>query len=320
MASLPGVRSVSGATVPILAGDDEGSNLTVEGYQTPPDEELHVLRNEIGPDFFSTLGIPLISGREFGDRDTAAGPPVAIINESLARRVFAGRNPIGGRMAFGAGQKLLLMEVVGVVKDSKHENVRDAIKPFVYTPYAQMAKLGHLTFYLRTVQAPDALVGALRAEVQRQAPNVPVVDLKTLYAQIQESLYAENVLAALSSCFGLLAALLSAVGIFGLMAYTVAQRTREIGIRMALGARQWDVSWMILREVGKMAAIGVVLGLPAALALGHFAQSLLYGVQATDLPMMAAAIILVSAVALLAGYFPARSASRTDPLVALRYE
>ena len=321
MASLPGVRSVSGATVPILAGDDEGSNLTVGGYQTPPDEELHVLRNEISPDYFSTLGIPLISGREFGDRDTAAAPPVAIINETLARQAFAGRSPLGGRLAFGAGPKMQAqMEVVGVVKDSKHENVRDAIKPFVYTPYAQMAKLGHLTFYLRTVQAPDALVGALRAEVQRQAPNVPVVDLKTLDAQIQESLYAEHVLAGLSSCFGLLAALLSAVGIFGLMAYTVAQRTREIGIRMALGARRWDVSWMILREVGKMAAIGVVLGLPAALALGHFAQSLLYGVQATDLPMMAAAIILVSGVALLAGYFPARSASRTDPLVALRYE
>jgi predicted permease len=321
MASLPGVRSVSGATVPILAGDDEGSNLTVEGYQVPPDEELQVLRNEIGPGFFSTLGIPLLSGREFGDGDTAANLPVAVINESLARKVFKGRNPIGGRMAFGSGTKLQAqMEVVGVVKDNKHENVRDAVRPFVYTPYAQMTKLGRLTFYLRAVQAPDALVGALRAEVLRQAPNVPVFDLKTLDAQIQESLYTENVLATLSSCFGLLAALLSAVGIFGLMAYVVGQRTREIGIRMALGARRWDVLWMILREVGKMAAIGVVLGLPAALALGYYAQSLLYGVKATDLPMMAAAIILVSAVALLAGYFPARSASRTDPLVALRYE
>ncbi|HKM89448.1 MAG TPA: ABC transporter permease, partial [Candidatus Acidoferrales bacterium] len=189
MASLPGVRSVSGATVPILAGDDEGSNLTVEGYQNPRDEDLQVLRNEIGPNFFSTLGIPLISGREFGDGDTAASPPVAIINETLARRVFAGRNPIGGRLAFGAGQKLTSMDVVGVVKDSKHENVRDAIKPFVYTPYSQKAKLGRLTFYLRTVQAPDSLAGALRAEVHRQAPNVPVFDLMSLDAQIQESLY-----------------------------------------------------------------------------------------------------------------------------------
>ena len=320
MASLPGVRSVSGATVPILAGDDEGSNLTVEGYQNPRDEDLQVLRNEIGPNFFSTLGIPLISGREFGDGDTAASPPVAIINETLARRVFAGRNPIGGRLAFGAGQKLTSMDVVGVVKDSKHENVRDAIKPFVYTPYSQKAKLGRLTFYLRTVQAPDALAGALRAEVHRQAPNVPVFDLMSLDAQIQESLYTEHMLAGLSSCFGLLAALLSAVGIFGLMAYTVAQRTREIGIRMALGARRWDVSWMILREVGKMAAIGVALGLPAAMALGHFAQSMLYGVQATDLPMMIAAVALVSAIALLAGYFPARRAARVNPLMALHEE
>ncbi|HKM91824.1 MAG TPA: FtsX-like permease family protein, partial [Candidatus Acidoferrales bacterium] len=177
-----------------------------------------------------------------------------------------------------------------------------------------------LTFYLRTVQAPDSLAGALRAEVHRQAPNVPVFDLMSLDAQIQESLYTEHMLAGLSSCFGLLAALLSAVGIFGLMAYTVAQRTREIGIRMALGARRWDVSWMILREVGKMAAIGVALGLPAAMALGHFAQSMLYGVQATDLPMMIAAVALVSAIALLAGYFPARRAARVNPLMALHEE
>jgi len=320
LAPLPGVRSVSAATVPLLAGDDEGSNLTVEGYQLAPDEDLHVLKNAVGPDFFSTLGIPLISGREFGDRDTAAAPPVAIINQTLAHKVFAGRNPIGGRLAFGAGSHLNFMEVVGVVKDSKHENVRDAIRPFVYTPYAQKAGIGHLTFYLRTSQAPDALASALRAEVQHQAPNVPVFDLVTLEGQIQESLYAERMLAGLSSSFGLLAALLSAVGIFGLMSYVVAQRTREIGIRMALGARRWDVSRMILADVGKMAAIGVALGLPAALGLGHYAQSLLYGVQATDVAMMSAAVVLVCAIALLAGFFPAHSAARLDPLVALREE
>jgi predicted permease len=320
LSSLPGVRSASAATVPILAGDDEGSNLTVDGYRVQPDEDLHVLRNEVGPDFFSTLGIPLISGREFGDRDTAASPRVAIINETLARRVFAGRNPIGGRMAFGAGTNLQFMEVVGVVKDSKHENVRDAIRPFVYTPYSQKTGLGRLTFYIRTAQAPDALAGALRAEVQRLAPNVPVFDLVTLEEQIHESLYTERMLAGLSTSFGLLAALLSAVGIFGLMSYLVAQRTREIGIRMALGARRWDVSRMILSDVGKMAAIGVALGLPAALGLGHYVQALLYGVQATDFVLMAAAIALVAAIALLAGYFPAHSASRMDPLVALREE
>ena len=319
--ALPGVQSVSGATVAVLANEDEGSNLTVEGFQTAPDEELHVLNNKIAPNYFLTFGIPLVAGREFTERDNAAGPPVAIINETLAHKAFAGRNAIGGRIAYGAGKKAQSqMEVVGVVKDSKHQNVRDAVVPFVYTPYTQLATLGRFTFYVRTVQAPGTLATALRAEVQRQAPHVPVFDLKTLDAQIQESLYAEQLLAGLSFCFGLLAALLSAVGIFGLMAYTVTQRTREIGIRMALGARQADVSWMILREVGRMAVLGVLLGLPAALLLGHLAESLLYGVHATDLPVIASALVLVSAIALAAGYFPARTASRTDPLVALRYE
>jgi predicted permease len=322
LAALPGVQSVSAAELPILADSDSGSNVTVEGYQAQDnDEVLRVLRNQVGPAYFATVGIPLLSGREFALSDTATSPKVAIINETMARRFFADRNPVGSRFAFGRGNAVRPnIEIVGVVKESKHSNVRDEAYPFVYLPYAQKDDLGRITFYLRTEQDLAALAPLLRREVNRRDSNLPIYDLKTLQQQADESIFADRFLTFLSVCFGLLAATLAAIGLYGVMVYSVTRRIREIGIRMALGATQVSVAWLILREVMLLALAGLIAGVPLAFALGRAAESVLFEVKASDPLVFIAASVLLGCVALLGGYLPARKAARVDPMVALRCE
>jgi predicted permease len=321
LAALPGVQSVSTADIPILADSDSGSNVTVEGYQAQGGEDMHVAKNWTGPNYFATMGIPLLSGREFAISDTAASPKVAIINEAMARRFFASRNPVGSRFAFGGGNAVRPnIEIIGVVKESKHNNVRDESGPFVYLPYAQKADLGGSTFYVRTEQDLASLAPLLRREVQRRDGNLPIYSLKTLQQQAEESMFADRFLTFLSVCFGLLAAALAAIGLYGVMAYSVTRRIREIGIRMALGATQVSVAWLILREVILLALAGMLAGVPLAFALGRAAESLLFEVKASDPLVFIAAILLLGSVALLGGYLPARKAARVDPMVALRCE
>ncbi|HEV8384901.1 MAG TPA: ABC transporter permease [Candidatus Acidoferrales bacterium] len=319
--SLPGVISISAAVEPVFADSDEGSNITAEGHAPAENEDTGVLRNSLGPDYFSTMGIPLVAGREFTPADNAGSAKVAIVNETMANRFFSGQNPIGRRFAFGAGNNVHPdIEIVGLVRDSKHSTVRDTPRPFVYLPYAQRKNLGSITFYVRTAADPNQLAAAMRREVARLDANLPVYELKTLQTQITEQLFVDRLISSLSLSFALVAAMLAAIGIYGVMAYTVARRTREIGIRVALGAKQSDVRWMILREVALLAGIGLTVGLPAALGMGRFAESLLYGVKASDMTMALAATVVLAGVALLAGYLPARRAARVDPMVALRYE
>jgi predicted permease len=322
LAGLPGVISVSAAEIPIFTDSNSSSNITVEGYQPrdDDDEETHVYKNYVGPNYFSTMGIPLIEGREFNNADAANSPKAAVVNETMARHFFAGREAVGARFAFGAGKVHPDIQIVGVVKDSKHGTVREKARPFVYIPYSQQKTIGRLTFYVKTEQKIGQLASTLRREVQRLDPNLPVVDLKTLEQQIDESLFADRFLTSLSLSFALLAAVLAVIGLYGVMAYTVTRRTSEIGIRMALGATRGNVSWLILREVVVLAAIGLMVGLPAAYALGHVAESLLYGVKVSDPIVFAGAALLLSAGTLLGGYLPARRASRVDPMTALRYE
>jgi putative ABC transport system permease protein len=321
IAALPGVRSVSAAEIPVFDNSDAGANITVQGYTPHDDEDMHVFMNWVGPDYFATMGTRLVAGREFNESDTVGAPKVAIINETMARRFFAGRNPIGSRFAFGSGHSASPdIEVVGLAKDSKHSSLRTVIPPFVSLPYKQDLKLGRLTFYVRTAQEPATLMGTLRRSVEGYDPNLPLYNLRTLQDQVDESLFSDRLLTLLSLCLGILAALLAAVGLYGVMTYTVTQRTREIGMRIALGASHGNVAWLILREVLRMTSLGLVSGIAVAFALGRFIESQLFGIRANDPLIFIFAPFLLAAVALLAGYLPAQRATRVDPIVALKCE
>jgi predicted permease len=321
LSTEPGVDSVTESLMAAFTDSNSSSNITVEGYTAQENENMNVGQNYIGSSYFSTMGIPLVQGREFGGSDTATSAKVAIINESMARRFFAGRDPVGSRFTFGAGDRVRPdIDIVGVVKDSKHATVRDKGGPFVYLPYSQLKSLGNITFYVKTRQDVGSVATGLRREVQRLDANLPVFNLKTLERQIDESLFADKFLTFLSLCFALLAALLAALGLYGVMAYTVTRRTREIGIRMALGATRGVVSWLILKEVVLLALIGLVVGLPAAYVLGRLTESLLFGVKAADPIVFVGAGLLLTLATLFGGYLPSRKAAGIDPLRALRCE
>jgi predicted permease len=320
LAALPGVEAVSAAEISLFSNSDMGSNVTVEGYTPGEGERMDVSRNTIAPGYFSTLGVPLIAGREFTQQDSSQGQKTVIINESMARHYFGDANPLGRRMKFGAGKGPLDLEIVGVVKDSKHTNVRSTVKDFVYTPYTQRPKLGEMTFYVRTRQKPETLAATLRQEVAQHDASLPVFSLRTLSEQIDESIFNDRFLALLSAAFGLLAALLAVIGIYGVMSYTVSQRTQEIGIRMALGAQTRDVLKLIVKQGMLLAVIGVGIGITASLALTRLMKSLLYGISATDALTFVSVSVLLALVALVACYVPARRATKVDPMVALRYE
>ncbi len=321
IAGLPGVRSVSVAEMSLLSNSDSYANITAEGYTVSEDTNTDVQQNWIGPNFFATLGIPLLSGREFDNRDTSTAPKVAIVSEKMAQTYFRGQNPIGRHFAFGSGNDVHPdIEIVGVAKDSKNTDLRQEIRPLVYIPYTQDKHFGNVTFYVRTSLEPTALGSTLRKTVQNADANLPVFDMKTLDQQVDEIAFSERLLTFFSLCLGLLAALLAAIGLYGVMAYMVAQRTREIGIRMALGASQKNVAWLVLREIVRISIAGLGIGLLAAFGIGKLIESQLFGVKASNPLVFLTSAVLLSAVALLAGWLPARKAASVDPMVALRYE
>jgi putative ABC transport system permease protein len=323
MAAVPGVRSVGSGDVPTLTGDDEGSNITVEGGTQAqlPEELQDVDHIAVSANYFSTLGIPLLSGREFTESDGATAPKVAVVSEAMAKRFFPDRNAVGSHFAFGGGNKVVPdILIVGVVKDVKQEHVNSAPQPYVYIPYSQRPKLREMTFYVRSERNPLLLASSLQDVVRQMDANLPVFDLKTMQRVVEEDLFSARMVAVLSAAFAGLAALLAALGIYGVLAYVVVQRTREIGIRMALGALAGNVRLLIVKEVGSMVLIGVGVGLPLAYGLARFSESLLYGVHAGDPAVYALGLGLIGLIALAACFIPARRATRVDPLVALRYQ
>ncbi len=321
LAVLPGVQSASGAEIAALTDTDASANITVPGAPPLRGDLNDVRTDHVAPGYFSTLGIPLITGREFTASEGPQSPKVAIVNEAMVRRFIPSGDALGRRFAFGSGDVKPDIEIVGVVQDARNSQIRgDKISPYVYMPYEQDPKLGQMTFYVRTFQDPLALAPELRKTVQHFDANLPVPNVKTMEATIDEDIFAERLVAQLSLGFGVLAALLAAIGIYGVLAYTVVQRTREIGIRVAVGARPGEVQRLVYREVGPMLAVGLAIGLPATYALSRLVESLLYGIRAGDLPVYAGALILVAAAAGLASFIPARRATKVDPMVALRYE
>ncbi len=318
--ALPGVTSASAAEIALLAGSDRSQNLTIEGVE-PRETQPAVFENWVGPRYFATLGTPLVAGRDLAESDTAASPKVALINATMARTFFAGGDPIGLRFAFGAGNGVRPdITIVGVAKDSKHGSVKEEEHPFMYLPLSQNPRLGEATFYVRSAQPPEALGAAVREVVRRRDAGLPVYDLKTVTRQRDESLYSERLLMALSIGFGLLAALLASIGLYGVMSYTVARRTPEFGVRMALGASVRNVRGLVLREAMTMAAVGLACGIPAALAAGRLTRSLLFGVEPADPRLVVAAGLLLFGIMLIAAYLPARRATKVDPAAALRSE
>jgi len=267
--------------------------------------------------------MPLLGGREFDDSDVQGAPKVAIINEAFARKFnLDPRSAVGkfmSRNRSATGDDLDI-QIVGVVQDAKYNDVKDAVPPLFFTPYKQSQSLGFINFYVRTSLEPDQVIRAIPGVMKGLDPNLPIEGLKTLEQQVHESVFVDRMISTLSAAFATLATLLAAVGLYGVLAYTVAQRTREIGLRMALGAGAERVRRMVLRQVTKMLVIGAILGIFAALALGKAAGSLLYGLEGNDPWVVAAVTVVLAAVALGAGYIPALRASRVDPMQALRYE
>jgi predicted permease len=318
IAKLPGVRAAASVEIPPLSGDASMNTIRVEGYEQKPDENMNPYVNWIGPGYFSVAGIPLVAGREF-TREDRGGRQVAVINETMAHYFFGNGSAIGRHLGFGK-DKAPVVEIVGVVRDGKYEDLREKVIRTVYVPWTQDDGIDSMSFFVRSAGDGVALGSEIRGSVAALDRNLPVYALKTVRAEIDESIYTDRMIAALSSFFGGLATLLAAIGLYGVMAYSVTRRTREIGLRMALGAERGHVIWLVMREVVMLAGIGIAVALPIAYGLGRAVNSQLYGMPPADFAVLAGGAVLLAMVAGLAGYVPAWRASRVDPLVALRYE
>jgi predicted permease len=321
LSALPGVESHTLAWVPVLEDNEWDNWVTIEGYTAKRDERPDPHMQYCTPGYFQTLKVPILLGRDFTDRDIAGAPKVAVVNQKFVKRYFGGANPLGRHVGMGIdpGTKLDI-QIVGVAADTKYESLRDEIPLEMYVPIAQQNSDNGGTVYVRAPGDPTNAFNALRSTMHELDASVPVYDMRTLEDTMDVSLLTERLLATLSSVFGSLATLLAALGLYGVMAFMVARRTREIGIRMALGAGQNSVVWMVMRETLVLAGIGVAIGLAGAYGVTRLIQAQLFGVEPTDLLTMAAAALGIAAVAALAGYIPARRATGIDPMKALRWE
>jgi predicted permease len=320
LGALPGVTGVTDSLVALLAGNNWGNSVAVEGFQTGPDTDTDSRYNELGTAYFATFGIPLIAGREFTRADAAGAPKVAIVNEAFAKKFNLGRDPIGKHIG-DRGSKLDT-EIVGFVQNAKYSEVKREVPPLFFRPYRQgdTASVGSITFYVRTGGDPEAFIANIPKVVARLDPNLPVEDLRTMPQQVRENVFIDRFISVLSAAFASLATLLAAVGLYGVLAYTVSQRTREIGLRMALGAPPSRVRAMVLRQVVLMTLVGGIVGLAAAIGLGKLAESLLFQMRGSDPLVLGGAAVALTIVALCAGFIPAHRASKVDPMSALRYE
>ena len=324
--AVPGVKDAGYAGVPVLSGDEWDSTMGVEGHQAKDGEDMQAFMNAVSPGYFSTMGVPLLEGRDFDDRDSGTGADdskfkVAIVNRAFAKHFFGNRSPIGRHVGFGTGPRSKLdMEIVGLVEDSLYEGPRDGVHRQAFVPLNQSSFPTGAVFYVRTRLDSAQMFAAVRRRIAQLDATMPVFEMKTLGRQLDETLNTERLIATLSSAFGVLATLLAALGLYGVMAFVVVRRTREIGLRMALGASRGTVVWMVLREALVLLGTGLAVGLPVTFVLSRLVSSQLYGVKPDDLWTAVAALAILSVVAAGAGFLPARRASAIDPIRALRYE
>jgi predicted permease len=323
LAAQPGVRAVAGTDDPELANNDERSSITIGGQTLKPDEDLHVEISSVTPQYFSTLNVPLLAGRSFTDQDTAGKAKVCMVNATFARKYFGDpKNALGHMIGRGAGpQTKVDIEIVGVVGDVKHLDMRSEIKTTVYRPFFQDSlQFGYMQYYVRTWQAPQAAEMTVRRGVQQVDSKLVIDTMRTMDDQIADNITNDRLVAMLAVSFGVLATILAAIGLYGVLAYVTAQRTREIGIRMALGAQRLAVMRLVLTDVLWLAGIAIVVTLPIAILLSRMIRSQLYNVKPADPLVLILGTLLVAAVAMLAALLPARRAATIEPMKALRTE
>jgi len=316
--SSPGVKSAALAAVPILSGSEWDSSMSVEGHRAADGEDMQAFMNSLSPGYFETMKIPFLEGRDFTQMDLKEQATVAIVNRRFAEHFFKGNSAIGKRLGWGGGPNTkLTIEIVGVVADSLYEGPREGVRRQVFLP--NWGRRG-VAFYVRTLTSSSASYNTIRNEVRQLDSAMPVYQLKTLESQLDETLLTDRLIALLSAGFGLLATVLASIGLYGVMAFVVARRKKELGIRLALGAQPGLVIWLVMREVLVLLGIGLAVGIPSALALGQFVSTQLYGIEPHDPWIAGWTMLVLTVVSAAAGLIPAHRASRIDPILALRYE
>jgi len=320
LSAVPGVHSVTLSGNGLFEGSEAGDPVAIEGYTPQAGEHLNSRMDHIGPDYFSTVGIPILMGREIGSQD-AAGERVAVINQSFAQRFFPNTSPLGKHVRDTYPSNPTDLTIVGVAADARSNTQREKIAPRLYAPFFHPLWQEDSAHYeVRTFGDPVSLVLALRRAVNQAAPALPPIDIHSVAELVDNYLGKDRLVARLSAAFGLLAMLLASIGLYGVMTWTMARRTREIGVRMALGARPNEIFRLVLRDTLLMVSLGIAIGIPLALAATRLIQGMLFGLGGTDPVVMLLATILLIGVAILAGYLPASRAARVDPMIALRHE
>jgi putative ABC transport system permease protein len=315
---LPGITAAGVATVPILAGNEWDNSMSVEGHTAADGEDMQAFMNAVSPGYFQAMQIPIVDGRDFTLADVKEDAKVVLVNRKFAQHFFKDGRAVGKHVGQGRGPRSKLdIEIIGVVADSLYEGPREGVRRQVFVPNWGR---NSATFYVRTTAASSSAFGAIRNEVRQLDAAMPVYEMKSVSAQLDETLLTDRLVALLSAGFGLLATLLASIGLYGVMAFVVARRRKELGIRLALGAQPTGVVWMVMKEVLLLLAIGFAVGVPAAIGAGRFVGSQLFGIQPYDPRMAIATLAALTFVSVVAGLIPARRASRIDPILALRYE
>jgi predicted permease len=316
--SAPGIKSAALTMIPILSGDEWDSSTSVEGHKPADGENMQAFMNALSPGYFETMKIPILEGRDFAPQDIRENAKVAIVNRKFAEHFFKGKSAVGKHLGRGTGPRTKLdVEIIGVVADSLYEGPREGVRRQVFVPNWGRS---NATFYIRAQAGSASVYSLIRNELRQLDAAMPLYELKTVERQLDETLLTDRLIALLSAGFGLLATLLASIGLYGVMAFVVARRKKELGIRLALGAQPRGVIWLVMKEVLMLLVIGLAVGVPAAMAAGRYISSQLYGIDPKDPTIAIVTVILLTVVSAAAGLIPARRASRIDPILALRYE